>query len=384
MPDQVPHETKIERMERLVELTQRLARERNAARVGRVEEVLVEGPSRTDDVAAPRPHAPQHDGQLRRRRSPGRARRRCGSSARPRRRSAARKQALVAGLTSPGRRPARRALRPDGVGQERRRRGAARPARRGGRLGRLRGGVPRPAVLTAAPDHPARLVGICPARPRGLGRRVPAARARSDRRDPRRGPHAGRRRRHRPLLPRRALDARVPAAARARRPRAVGRDVRRARRRGSARAARARATPTPQRASTRTTAAASSARSSSTRPGSSLAPATTALGRPSCATRRCRLAGRRPGRARAPHPRRTHAMLAARRPRRGGRGWARPLSTTARKVLGLEQFATLPLDEAVPAVSPPRCRLARYQRKWIRRFPGALRSRPTAHRGARR
>jgi tRNA-2-methylthio-N6-dimethylallyladenosine synthase len=46
--DQVPHEVKIERMERLVELTQRLARERNEARVGRVEQVLVEGVSRTD------------------------------------------------------------------------------------------------------------------------------------------------------------------------------------------------------------------------------------------------------------------------------------------------------------------------------------------------
>jgi|SRR5579884_2067319 len=48
MPDQVPHEVKIERMERLVELTQRIARERNQERVGRIEEVLVEGPSRTD------------------------------------------------------------------------------------------------------------------------------------------------------------------------------------------------------------------------------------------------------------------------------------------------------------------------------------------------
>ncbi len=48
MPDQVPHEVKIERMERLVELTQRIARERNESRVGRSEEVLVEGPSRTD------------------------------------------------------------------------------------------------------------------------------------------------------------------------------------------------------------------------------------------------------------------------------------------------------------------------------------------------
>jgi tRNA-2-methylthio-N6-dimethylallyladenosine synthase len=48
MADQVPHEVKTERMERLVELTQRMARERNAARVGGIEEVLVEGPSRTD------------------------------------------------------------------------------------------------------------------------------------------------------------------------------------------------------------------------------------------------------------------------------------------------------------------------------------------------
>jgi tRNA-2-methylthio-N6-dimethylallyladenosine synthase len=49
MPDQIEHEIKIERMERLVELTQQIAQERNAARVGGVEEVLVEGPSRTDE-----------------------------------------------------------------------------------------------------------------------------------------------------------------------------------------------------------------------------------------------------------------------------------------------------------------------------------------------
>jgi tRNA-2-methylthio-N6-dimethylallyladenosine synthase len=47
LPDQVPDEVKIERMERLVALVQRIAGERNAERVGRVEEVLVEGPSRT-------------------------------------------------------------------------------------------------------------------------------------------------------------------------------------------------------------------------------------------------------------------------------------------------------------------------------------------------
>jgi tRNA-2-methylthio-N6-dimethylallyladenosine synthase len=50
MPDQVPHEVKIDRMERLVELTQRIAREKNLARVGAVEQVLVEGASRTDET----------------------------------------------------------------------------------------------------------------------------------------------------------------------------------------------------------------------------------------------------------------------------------------------------------------------------------------------
>jgi tRNA-2-methylthio-N6-dimethylallyladenosine synthase len=48
MEDQVPDEVKHERLERLVEVVQRVAAERNAERVGRVEEVLVEGPSRTD------------------------------------------------------------------------------------------------------------------------------------------------------------------------------------------------------------------------------------------------------------------------------------------------------------------------------------------------
>jgi len=48
MPDQVPHEVKIERMERLVDVVQRIARERNEARVGAIEQVLVEGPSRTE------------------------------------------------------------------------------------------------------------------------------------------------------------------------------------------------------------------------------------------------------------------------------------------------------------------------------------------------
>jgi tRNA-2-methylthio-N6-dimethylallyladenosine synthase len=46
--DQVPHPAKRERMQRLVEVVQRRARERAERFVGRTMEVLVEGPSRTD------------------------------------------------------------------------------------------------------------------------------------------------------------------------------------------------------------------------------------------------------------------------------------------------------------------------------------------------
>jgi tRNA-2-methylthio-N6-dimethylallyladenosine synthase len=48
LPDQLPHDAKVARMERLVEVVQRRARERAQRFVGRTLEVLVEGPSRTD------------------------------------------------------------------------------------------------------------------------------------------------------------------------------------------------------------------------------------------------------------------------------------------------------------------------------------------------
>jgi tRNA-2-methylthio-N6-dimethylallyladenosine synthase len=48
MPDQVPEEVKRERIERLIEVVQRIAAKRNQERIGRTEEVLIEGPSRTD------------------------------------------------------------------------------------------------------------------------------------------------------------------------------------------------------------------------------------------------------------------------------------------------------------------------------------------------
>ncbi len=55
------------------------------------------------------------------------------------------------------------------------------------------------------------------------------------------------------------------------------------------------------------------------------------------------------------------------------RAWKGPLSSTARKVLGLEPFATLPEDEAVTEVVRATKRLARYQLKWLRRMPNVVR-----------
>ena len=54
------------------------------------------------------------------------------------------------------------------------------------------------------------------------------------------------------------------------------------------------------------------------------------------------------------------------------RAWSQPRSETARNVLGLEEFATLPPDDAAAAVVAASQQLARYQRKWLRRLPGAI------------
>ena len=70
--------------------------------------------------------------------------------------------------------------------------------------------------------------------------------------------------------------------------------------------------------------------------------------------------------------RRTDAMAAAGAAEEAARAWSERLSGTARKVLGLEDFATLPLDEAVERVKVATGRLARYQRKWLRRMPGVV------------
>ena len=69
---------------------------------------------------------------------------------------------------------------------------------------------------------------------------------------------------------------------------------------------------------------------------------------------------------------RTRAMAAAGAADEARAAWARPLSETARKVLGLEQFATLPEGDAVAAVAQATRRLARYQRKWMRRLADVI------------
>jgi tRNA dimethylallyltransferase len=51
---------------------------------------------------------------------------------------------------------------------------------------------------------------------------------------------------------------------------------------------------------------------------------------------------------------------------------ARPLSRSARKIMGLVDFAELPPDEACEALIANNRRLARYQRKWMRRIPGVI------------
>jgi tRNA dimethylallyltransferase len=66
---------------------------------------------------------------------------------------------------------------------------------------------------------------------------------------------------------------------------------------------------------------------------------------------------------------RVHWMIEQGAAREAAQAWTEPLSATARKVLGLEQLATLPLGEAVEAVVTATLRLARYQRKWLRRLP---------------
>lgn len=69
---------------------------------------------------------------------------------------------------------------------------------------------------------------------------------------------------------------------------------------------------------------------------------------------------------------RTREMAQAGAAEEARAAWEKPLSETARRVLGLEQFATLPEAEAIEAVSAATKRLARYQKKWMRGLAGSV------------
>ena len=69
---------------------------------------------------------------------------------------------------------------------------------------------------------------------------------------------------------------------------------------------------------------------------------------------------------------RTRAMFDAGVEAEVGAALARPLSTTARKILGLREVAELPREEAIEAVAARTRRFAAYQRKWMRRIPGLV------------
>jgi len=66
---------------------------------------------------------------------------------------------------------------------------------------------------------------------------------------------------------------------------------------------------------------------------------------------------------------RTAAMLAAGAAEEARAALAGPISSTARKVIGLEEAALLPSDEARQAITARTRRYAAYQRKWMRRIP---------------
>jgi tRNA dimethylallyltransferase len=71
--------------------------------------------------------------------------------------------------------------------------------------------------------------------------------------------------------------------------------------------------------------------------------------------------------------RRTRAMLASGAADEARAALARPLSTTAAKILGLREAAELPAEDAIERIARRTRRFAAYQRKWMRRIPGLIR-----------
>ena len=69
---------------------------------------------------------------------------------------------------------------------------------------------------------------------------------------------------------------------------------------------------------------------------------------------------------------RTRAMFERGAADEARRALARPISTTARHVLGLREAAELPREEAIAEIAQRTRRYAAYQRKWMRRIPGLV------------
>ena len=69
---------------------------------------------------------------------------------------------------------------------------------------------------------------------------------------------------------------------------------------------------------------------------------------------------------------RTRAMFVAGVEAEVRRALEGPLSSTARKILGLREVAELPREEAEAVIIARTRRLAAYQRKWMRRIPGLV------------
>jgi tRNA dimethylallyltransferase len=67
---------------------------------------------------------------------------------------------------------------------------------------------------------------------------------------------------------------------------------------------------------------------------------------------------------------RTYAMFEAGVESEVRRALSAPVSTTARKTLGLDEIASLPREDAIEAIIVRTRRYAAYQRKWMRRVPG--------------
>jgi tRNA dimethylallyltransferase len=69
---------------------------------------------------------------------------------------------------------------------------------------------------------------------------------------------------------------------------------------------------------------------------------------------------------------RTQAMFEAGVEEEVRRALSQPLSSTARKIMGLREVAELPRDEAEAELCMRTRRFAAYQRKWMRRIPGLV------------